>query len=596
MAFSLAMNWNEGEEKMHQLLHVPDHDNPTASMLTQQASFMLQRGPLLALGTLDSQSRPWTTLWGGSPGFSQPLGGGIIGTRTIVDGTNDPVVQALVGNVEKGEMVQGSMKMISGLAIDLMTRKRVKIFGRMVAGCVGEVDVEFDGQDQIQLVTKIEQSLGNCPKYLNQYELKPALVTPNLVSQSATLSDAAMTLVRESDMFFLSSTTDSDMDTNHRGGPPGFVRLLSPTSFIYPEYSGNRLYQTLGNLHLDPKVGVTFPDYKTGTVLYTTGTAEILIGPNAAALLPGSNLAVKINVREARLVDGGLPFRGTKKEASPYNPRVRTLPSEGNVQASIASAPASKSATLTKKTLLTPTIARFHFSIPDGIAYAPGQWVALDFKSELDMGYEHMRDDDPRSLNDDFVRTFTISSPPKGKNREVQREFEMTIRNVGPVTKFLFTQNERAGFEVPVLGTGGDFGIGGDARKKVFLAGGVGITPLLACLEEVQMGSGGERGFKLMWTVREEDLELVLDTVALYPALAEHIDLFVTGVGGGGAAAQEKLDTLKQKRIVIQRRRISQEDLKVEGVETWYLCVSLQLRSQLVEWLAGQNVAWEDFY
>jgi hypothetical protein len=65
------MPWNEGEEKMHRLLRVPPQDNPTSAMLTPQASFMFQRAPLLALGTLDAQSRPWATLWGGEPGFSE---------------------------------------------------------------------------------------------------------------------------------------------------------------------------------------------------------------------------------------------------------------------------------------------------------------------------------------------------------------------------------------------------------------------------------------------------------------------------------------------------------------------------------------------
>lgn len=103
---------------MHNLLELPPQDNPTSTMLTPQAAFMLQKGSLLALGALDSQGRPWTTLWGGSPGFSEPLGGGFVGTRTLVDGENDPVVQALVGDAEDGEMLQpeGGGKVIAGLA------------------------------------------------------------------------------------------------------------------------------------------------------------------------------------------------------------------------------------------------------------------------------------------------------------------------------------------------------------------------------------------------------------------------------------------------------------------------------------------------
>ncbi|OWY42759.1 hypothetical protein AALT_g275 [Alternaria alternata] len=458
MAFSIGMPWNEGEEKMHHLLRVPPQDNPTSAMLTPQASFMFQRAPLLAFGTLDAQSRPWATLWGGEPGFSEQLGGGFIGTRTLVDGTNDPVVQALISGNQKGEMTQAKDggKLVAGLAIDLMTRKRVKTAGRMIAGAIRDIDVEIEGeadrkQEQIQLVTKIEQSLGNCPKYLNQYEIRPALVNARLVSQSSSLSKEGEELVARSDMFFLSTTTEDDMDVNHRGGPAGFVRMINSSTLVYPEYSGNRLYQSLGNLMLNPKIGIVFPDYGTGDVLYLTGTTEILAGADAAVLLPGSNLAVKITISECRFVANGLPFRGSKKTPSPYNPLVRTLASEGNIRGTLSVS--HTMASLTKKEVLTPSIARFTFTVRDGITYQPGQWIALDFSKELDIGYEHMRDDDPGSLNDDFVRTFTISSMPN-KDHGKESEFEMTIRNVGTVTRFLFQQNERAGLEIGALGVG----------------------------------------------------------------------------------------------------------------------------------------------
>jgi len=128
---------------------------------------MLQTAPLLALGTVDEQGRPWTTLWGGEPGFSQPLGNSIIGVRTPVAARYDPVVEVLVGKDATGEVVreQGAGRMVAGLAIDLRTRKRVKIYGRMVAGALGcrgaDGDAESeDRQGEIQLVVKVDQSLG----------------------------------------------------------------------------------------------------------------------------------------------------------------------------------------------------------------------------------------------------------------------------------------------------------------------------------------------------------------------------------------------------------------------------------------------------
>ncbi|KAK4971906.1 hypothetical protein LTR66_011372 [Elasticomyces elasticus] len=143
MAFHQALPWHSGEEQMHKALRIPEQDNPTVPMLSPQAARMLQTAPLLAIGTLDVEGRPWTTVWGGDAGFARPLGQSIIGIRTPVPRAHDPVVEILVGGEgrEEGEVVReaGQGRMIGGLAIDLDTRKRVKIYGRMVAGALGSV-------------------------------------------------------------------------------------------------------------------------------------------------------------------------------------------------------------------------------------------------------------------------------------------------------------------------------------------------------------------------------------------------------------------------------------------------------------------------
>ena len=132
------------------------------------------------------------------------------------------------------------------------------------------------------------------------------------------------------------------------------------------------------------------------------------------------------------------------------------------------------------KKIITPTIARFKFQVADpqkASKWKPGQYVALSFQDELDIGYSHMRDDDPKSLNDDFLRTFTVSS----RQDALPGEFEITIREVGPVTEHLFQHNVRADLEVPLQGFGGEFFLQqGEGEKISYIAGGVGITPLLA--------------------------------------------------------------------------------------------------------------------
>ena len=151
--------WHTGEDQMHKLLRVPDQDNPTSPYLTPYANTILTHSPLLALGTLDKDDRPWTTIWGGERGFSRVIGQSIIGVKTTVDRRYDPVVEALLGKDADGEVINpdGPGNMVGGLGIDLETRARVKLYGRMVAGAVNATEGDAG---EAQLVVKIEQSLG----------------------------------------------------------------------------------------------------------------------------------------------------------------------------------------------------------------------------------------------------------------------------------------------------------------------------------------------------------------------------------------------------------------------------------------------------
>lgn len=157
--YEAETQWHRGEEEMHQWLRVPQHDNPTSPFLSPYAARLLGISPLVAVGTLDSEERPWTTIWGGEAGFSQPVAQSIIGMKATVDRTYDPVLQTLLGSRADGEVVrpEGAGKIVSALAIDLETRNRVKLAGRMIAGALSAT-VEDVGD--VQLVMKIEQSLG----------------------------------------------------------------------------------------------------------------------------------------------------------------------------------------------------------------------------------------------------------------------------------------------------------------------------------------------------------------------------------------------------------------------------------------------------
>lgn len=447
----------------------------------------------------------------------------------------------------------------------------------------------------------IDNSLGNCPKYLNKRHIKPAISKPKLLSTSTHLSPHALQLISKADLFFISSANnDLDMDTNHRGGPTGFLRVAShddennsesATVLCWPEYSGNRLYQTLGNLAVYPKAGLCIPDFETGDCLYLSGTTEILVGSAAEEFLPHSNLCVKFFVVSLRLVEHALPFRGVLGEKSIYHPRVRRLAVERFAAASASTGELQQQeqqqATLLHQTKLTPDISRFRFRLHHHphheqnttspttatSTYQPGQYITLDFSSHLNIGYSHMRDDDPRSLNDDFVRTFTVSGFYQQQQHQQQQdhqqkeealgkcgdEFEITIRKVGGgvVTGFLFgygddddetqqneykreKEKEKENLVIDVRGFGGEFTIfqqegeeqqaqqkntptriptekeKESEKRRIFIAAGIGITPIIPFLSTFSSFSSflsSSLNLQILWTVKMEDLAFVWDVV-----------------------------------------------------------------------------------
>ncbi|GAM84345.1 hypothetical protein ANO11243_023390 [Dothideomycetidae sp. 11243] len=610
MAFYQAVEWHEGEKKIREKLHIPEFDPITMPMLSPQAANMLMRAPLLAIGTVDDKGMPWTTVWGGDKGFSRAMGNNIMGVRTPVAVTLDPVVEILVGTSADGEIVreQGKGRLVSGLSIDLETRKRVKLAGRMMAGALDSADDDREiPQGVLQLVVKIDESLGNCPKYLNKKTIVPAPTKPSLMSDSLPLTDECVELIQKSDLFFMSTShSEYDMDTNHRGGLPGFVRVVPSeggrTQFVYPEYSGNRMYQSLGNMMVNPRAGFCFPDFETGDCLYVTGTTEILIGQDAARVIAKSNLAVQVTITATRLVSGVLPFRGHSGELSPYNPVVRYLANERDtIQTNSASE--SNRAKLLEQIPLTPTISRFHFSLTNAATYTAGQYVTLDCSEHLDIGYDHMRDDDPRSLNDDFIRTFTVSSPPgippQPTKRLADDEFEITIRKVGVVTDFLFKQGLRklrntANLEIGVKGFGGNFTVVQDNPEHVvgFIAAGVGITPLMPSLSSLRL-----EGLRLLWTTRMEDIGLVASILDEHPDLAGSLELFLTGAAPETRSDKAILQNLEKSGATIHRRRMQEEDVnKIKHeVGRWYLCTGTKQRASVLSWLQGREVLYEDY-
>ena len=120
-----------------------------------------------------------------------------------------------------------------------------------------------------------------------------------------------------------------------------------------------------------------------------------------------------------------------------------------------------------------------------------------------------------------------------------------------------------------------------------FIAGGVGITPLLAQAQDLDL-----KRLQFYWTLRGEDIAFADDTFALIPGLAESTKLFITG------KVNETSDAWKKIAIsgaVIEKRRMEKDDVGNDAADQWYMCAGPSLKRSVLAWMGGKTVTYEDF-
>jgi uncharacterized protein len=257
---------------------------------------------MLVLGAGDASGRMWATLLTGPPGFV-----GVVDDRTVEvaarPAPGDPLAAALAGPARVGT-----------LAIEPATRRRMRLNGRARPTASG-------------LRIDVDQVYSNCPKYIQRRAPVPRPAPgPDVAAAAAEVTTELTTehqrLVAAADTFFVATrSADGDADASHRGGTPGFLRALDPTRLRWPDYSGNAMLMTLGNLDQDPAAGLLVPDWDTGSALQITGTATVEWDPEAAAAeFPGAHRVVDLRVTGVVRVPHALPTAWTAAEPSRFNP------------------------------------------------------------------------------------------------------------------------------------------------------------------------------------------------------------------------------------------------------------------------------------
>lgn len=136
------------------------------------------------------------------------------------------------------------------------------------------------------------------------------------------LSDIEQAFIASVDLFFL-STVDLDgyPTVSHKGGLPGFVRVIDAKTFVFPSYDGNGMFFSMGNIAAAAKVGFLFIDFETPNRLRVQGRATI---ERQHALLPSypeAQFLVQVAVERVWLNCPRYVHRRAKAETSKYVPQ-----------------------------------------------------------------------------------------------------------------------------------------------------------------------------------------------------------------------------------------------------------------------------------
>ncbi|KAF9142710.1 hypothetical protein BG015_000702 [Linnemannia schmuckeri] len=566
---SLYDRWHSGERKLQDLLqvreNVKNHSSIFRPYLTTQMQDFVPGLNYFFIGTLDEQGRPWVSFLTGRKGFMNSphirlleiktrLEGGVERhhkAAAAVQGSTPP--DPLFHNLTKGETLSGGRRKWGGVALDFTNRRRNKMNGVLQPNDILKVD---EATGELHVLLTVEQTIGNCPKYITiremdslepQDTLKPkaeASTSQTLDENSRRplfkgLTSEQTAIVDQADCLFIASRfidesiadQTSGMDCNHRGGNPGFARV-SGNQIVFPDYSGNRFFNTLGNIMNDERVGLLFVNFGAGDTLQVTGRARILIGKDAQEAYPHAQRVVQVTIEDSILRPGSLPFRMRTKELSPYNPVTPSHQQRGINKTAVPVA-----ATLSEITVHTDDIRTFRFKTSKPIRYSPGQYAVLDFGAFNALGYRHMAPDNPQSLNDDYIRTWTISSAPLGLSssaKEAKRsspdawneasEFALTIKRKpgGTISNLLhnLSLDPRQPFTIPLICTGGSFvlpdlesstTISPKPTKVTMISGGIGSTPFISMI----------RGARQVLTEYPVDIQWILSATFVEDALPE---------------------------------------------------------------------------
>jgi predicted pyridoxine 5'-phosphate oxidase superfamily flavin-nucleotide-binding protein len=271
-----------------------------ADRIIPNAVGFLARQELALVASIDGEGRLWCSPLVGPPGsFTAPELSRVVLSRRA-GRADDP----LWSNVRDDPRV-------GLLFIEVGSRRRYRVNGQV------------PDPDADPLVVDVREAFPNCPKYISRRHLTagPSDPDPAAVEAGSRLGEAEWRIITAADTFFIASANPGgNLDASHRGGRPGFVQRRGEQLWI-PDYRGNSMFNTLGNLAINPAAGLLFIDFAEGIALQLTGTTAIdLHVPDAEGRTGGTGRAWTFTPGRWRRAPLPARLRAEFLDFSPFNP------------------------------------------------------------------------------------------------------------------------------------------------------------------------------------------------------------------------------------------------------------------------------------
>jgi predicted pyridoxine 5'-phosphate oxidase superfamily flavin-nucleotide-binding protein len=187
----------------------------------------------------------------------------LAGTRGFAHATSERAIELHPQSGHMADVAEdiAATGVLGLLAIDFSTRRRIRVNGH--------ASVRGDA-----IVVETSEVYSNCPQYIHE---RPDSV-PRIAEgqgEGAVLTGPQRTFIERAATFFIASVhPERGADASHRGGAPGFVHA-EPTRLTWADYPGNNMFNTLGNLLVEPRCGLLFVDFATGDTLRVEGRAAV---------------------------------------------------------------------------------------------------------------------------------------------------------------------------------------------------------------------------------------------------------------------------------------------------------------------------------